>query len=95
MNTCSLCGEKDLRFDPPARYCAQCYKKINHKGFCYSTKSIENESDLQILFCRECVNEPAGENVKVGSSGTSILKANLVRVKNYIESDVQDEWVSL
>ncbi|ONK66260.1 uncharacterized protein A4U43_C06F5870 [Asparagus officinalis] len=91
MNTCSLCGMKDLRFEPPSRYCAQCYKKINHKGVCYSIKSVVDESDLQVLFCRECFQEP-GENLKFGS--TSYLKANLVRTKNYVEADDVDEsWV--
>ena len=91
VNTCSLCGMKDLYFDPPARYCAACYKKINPKGICYSM-SIAYGSDQQTLVCRECFNNPC-EIVDLG--GKSVLKANLRKIKNYAENEELDEWVRL
>ena len=84
--TCQLCGEKCLKFEPPVLVChGTCMQRVKRNATYYVT------TDGIMLWCQKCHTSLPQLILEV-PNGPPVLKRNLMRCKS--DEEVAEAWVS-
>ncbi|GMI74047.1 hypothetical protein HRI_001074000 [Hibiscus trionum] len=83
-DSCQLCGAVKLSLSPAPIYCSSCCARIRCGAMYYS---IPEANGIKHCLCSVCCN--ASRSKGITSSGISVSKAKLIKMKN---DDEPEEW---